>query len=67
MTKAIHTLKSLALSKTDRVLRENGLEDENGKMTSSAYNYMLEQLTEERWKEQREKIATTLSKEEGKK
>lgn len=61
------TLKNALLSKTDRILREHGLEDENGKITNEAGKLMVTELAEARWLERREDIAKVLLKEEGKK
>lgn len=67
MSNIATTLKNALLSKTDRILREHGLEDENGKITNEAARLMLTELAEARWLERREDIAKVLLKEEGKK
>lgn len=59
---AIDKLKNLALSKEDRILRDEGLEDSNGKITEEAKQLMAEEMRDERWATRRLEIAKDLLK-----
>jgi len=55
-------LKNALLSDTDRILRENNLEDEHGDMTTQAMDLMEEELYKERWATRRTEVAEQLLK-----
>jgi len=60
MTNIVKRIKDLALSETDRLLRQDGFEDKQGKMTEQARQMMREEMEEERWKANREEVAKKL-------
>lgn len=62
MSQMIQKIKDLALSETDRILRKHGFEDENGKITKTTEELMLDELVTERWKTRREEVATSIKK-----
>lgn len=62
MSNIMQKLKDLTLSETDRLLREEGFEDENGKMTPQAEDLMDEELLNERWQKRREEVAANIKK-----
>lgn len=53
-------IKNFLLSKEDRILRENNLEDDNGNPTTYAIDMMDDELSIERWGNRREEIAKNL-------
>ena len=53
-------IKNFKLTKEDRILRENGLEDEDGKITECAENMMDEEIMKERWATRRLEVAKDL-------
>lgn len=56
----VDKIKFAALKPTDKILRTEGLEDENGKMTSQAEEMMATELQEERWAARREAVAADI-------
>ncbi len=60
MSSIVKKIKDLALSETDRSLREHGFEDESGQMTEQAENMMDEEILQERWKARREEVAQSI-------
>jgi hypothetical protein len=56
----IKKIKDLALSKEDRILRENGFEDENGKATEVAFDMIYEEIVEKEWQARRADVASKL-------
>lgn len=56
----IKKLKDLTLSKEDRILREQGFEDENGRLSSVTSEMMHEEIIEERWSTRRIEVAKDL-------
>lgn len=58
----VDKIKNFKLSAEDRILRENGLEDDNGKITEEAKIMMHEELRDERWATRRLEIAADLLK-----
>jgi len=60
MSKVTDTLKNLTLSKTDRILRENGFEDDCGNITHDTRKAMLTELATDHWKTKRDDVAKKL-------
>ncbi len=58
----IKKLKDLTLDADSRILRKNGFEDDNGKMTEAAEDMMDDEIMNERWKARRAEIAADLRK-----
>lgn len=56
----VDKIKNFKLTKEDRILRENGLEDEDGKMTESSIDMMDDEMIAERWATRRLQIAKDL-------
>lgn len=56
----IDKIKNFKLTKEDRILRENGLEDEDGKMTGLAGEMMSDEMIKERWATRRLEVAKDL-------
>lgn len=62
MSSLVKKLKDLKLSAEDRILREEGLEDENGNLTYATLEMMQTELIEERWEARKSQIAKDLLK-----
>jgi len=62
MNNLVSKLKDLTLTKEERILREQGLEDEHGEMTGQAISMMHEEMEKERWASRRKEIAKDLLK-----
>lgn len=56
----VDKIKNFKLTKEDRILRENGLEDEDGKMTGLAGEMMSDECVSERWATRRLEVAKDL-------
>lgn len=56
----IKQIKDLKLTKEARILREQGFEDENGKLTKLGADMMLDELLEEKWAERKMDVAKNL-------
>ena len=56
----IKQIKDLKLTKAARILREQGFEDENGKLTKLGADMMLDELLEEKWAERKMDVAKNL-------
>jgi len=63
MSTVITTLKNLTLSKEDKILRENGFENECGKPTEDTRKAMLEELADAQWATKRAQVANQLLEE----
>lgn len=56
----VEKIKNFKLSKVDKVLRANGLEDEHGKPTQLAKDMMMDELALDRWILRAEEVAKEL-------
>jgi hypothetical protein len=62
MSTIVEKIKDLALPSTSRILRQHGLEDQNGKMTPDACRMIQDEIMEKAWQERREAIAADIKK-----